>query len=295
VEQGNEFDTDEGGRGDSYRESQLRPDVRLTGIRTLLQRALDGPLSHEQSPTLRVLDVLGGDGTLARAVSHLMPHVSAERQWILTGDLSRHMVAGALGYGLPAICQPAQRLALRDETFDAVILAYGTHHIPVNERKAAYAEAWRVLRPGGRIVVHDFEDDGVVSAWFSNVVHKYAPNGHAYDHFSRQELTQDLSTVGFRRVSVEGVSDPFTISAPRRTTAIAGMCSYVFNMYGLFGLADGATAEQVHNRVWELINDHMRYAAGQGADGPLAVTVRETGSATTVTMPRVALAAVGVK
>lgn len=288
LHRGNEFDGDLTGRGDSYRQSQQLPCVRLTGIRALLELALDRCLTSDVPDDFRLLDVLGGDGTIARAVASLSP--PGAEHWVLTGDLSRHMVAGALGYGLPALCQPAQRLLLRDETFDAVVIAYGTHHIPPAERILAYSEAYRVLRPGGRIVVHDFEKGGKMDAWFTEVVHRHAPNGHAHEHISRADLADDLATSGFAVTSIDELYDPFEVPGLTPGAARQKLTGYVADMYGLFGLT---SSPEWADRVWELMDRHLTYESHE-----LPVTspsVRPAAGGHVATLPRVALVGVGVK
>ncbi|MDN0201116.1 class I SAM-dependent methyltransferase [Streptomyces sp. S.PNR 29] len=290
IQQGNEFDTDQHGRGDSYRVAQRAPDIRLHGIQTLLELALAGPIPQEWPDDLRILDVLGGDGTLARALARLRPYAARHRQCIMTSDLSRHMVLEALNYGLPAICQPAQHLLLPDASFDAVILAYGTHHIPAAERRQAYAEALRVLKPNGRIVVHDFEENGAVAQWFSTVVHRYSPNGHAYQHFTREELLDDLRAVGFREATVRDMYDPFRVTGPTAEAARSGLCAYVAGMYGLFKLR---RAPDWQPRLWELIGEHAARLRGHEDSGmPL---VRRADAGFVAVMPRRALVGVGVR
>jgi SAM-dependent methyltransferase len=287
----NEFDTDVTGRGDSYRLAQRRADVRSTGIVGLLELALDRPVPADPPADLRVLDVLGGDGTIARAAVGGL-RGGSDNHWVLTGDLSRHMIAEAVRYGLPAVCQSAQQLVLRNDVFDAVILAYGTHHIPPAERKTAYAEAWRVLKPGGRLVVHDFEDGGPVARWFAEVVHRYAPGGHAYEHFTLAELRHDLTAVGFTDVSLGELFDPFVVPGATPEAARELLCSYIFSMYGLFGLRQ---SEDWADRVWKLACRYMRYPEAGAAVPVRRVEIQPAGSRFVATMPRIALTAVGVK
>jgi len=288
----NEFETDQDGRGDSYRHAQQQPLVRLTGIRQLLSLGLNGPIPETPGPELRVLDVLGGDGTIARAVASICEVASNAGHWILTGDIAGHMTAEALRYRVPAICQPAQRLALHDNTFDAVILAYGTHHIPFAERKAAYSEAWRVLKPGGCIVVHDFEQGGQVARWFDEVVHRFTPGGHAYRHFTRSQLIRDLDAVGFEDASVEEMYDPFIVPGPNAESASDRLCAYVSQMYGLFGLRrrPGWRPE-----LWRLMTEYMSYRDDPVAVVPEVTVIPQETSGHLAIMPRVALAGVAVK
>ncbi|MGW6332077.1 class I SAM-dependent methyltransferase [Nocardia rhamnosiphila] len=49
----------------------------------------------------------------------------------------------------------AQELALPDAAFDVVTCTFVMHHIPEQHRAAALAEMWRVLKPGGRILLAD--------------------------------------------------------------------------------------------------------------------------------------------
>src|SRR5207237_5518083 len=115
----------------------------------------------------RLLDVLGGDGLIARALNMMRPGLT--RQPVLTSDVAESMILHAWAQGLPAIREPAQHLFLRDASFDAVLIAYGTHHIDPLDRPDMCREAFRVLRPHGRIVLHDFECGSAVARWFDEV------------------------------------------------------------------------------------------------------------------------------
>ncbi|MGW2159406.1 hypothetical protein [Nonomuraea sp. NPDC001699] len=92
VATSSEFDSDRGGRGDSYRRAQQDALVRWTGIRALLGLLTPDPAD---GPPL-LLDVLGGDGTVARAAAGRLGSLDA-KPLIITGDLSGQMVDRAAG------------------------------------------------------------------------------------------------------------------------------------------------------------------------------------------------------
>lgn len=51
----------------------------------------------------------------------------------------------------------AQDLDLPDSSFDIVISTLAIHHIPARKRAAALGEMYRVTKPGGRLLVADFD------------------------------------------------------------------------------------------------------------------------------------------
>lgn len=51
----------------------------------------------------------------------------------------------------------AERIEFPDNTFDVVMNSFMVHHLPDNLKAKAFAEMYRVLKPGGRIQVVDFE------------------------------------------------------------------------------------------------------------------------------------------
>lgn len=94
----------------------------------------------------RVVDVGGGTGRAVRSLAVAEPVVV---------DAARGMLRQARRRGLSAVQADAARLPLRDRSVDAVLVVDALHH--VGDPAGAIAEAARVLRPGGVLVVREFD------------------------------------------------------------------------------------------------------------------------------------------
>lgn len=286
VAEVNEFDSDESGRGDSYRRAQRDVRVRWTGARQLLAHALPGTPDGD----VTVLDVLGGDGLLARAVAESADEPLAKLT-VLTGDISGPMVERALAMGIPAVRQAAQSLFLRDSSVDAVLLAYGTHHIAPADRPKAAAEALRVTRAGGRVVLHDFDEASPMARFFAELVHPYSAAGHDYPHFSRQDMAALFRQLP-ATVRVVDVYDPLTVRASDHESTRRRMCAYVADMYGIHGAFASGVADGW--RLLEDVFDHSDYLAyvGGSFDIPRRPVIHELSDHCVAEIPRMAIAAV---
>ena len=103
-----------------------------------------------------VLDVGCSSGYLARKLAAV-----AGPDGHVTGvDPSQAAIAYAQRRALPATTFTvgvAQDLPLPDSAFDAVTCTLAMHHVPARKREAAFGEMYRVTRPGGRLLVADFD------------------------------------------------------------------------------------------------------------------------------------------
>ncbi|MCG1003102.1 MULTISPECIES: class I SAM-dependent methyltransferase [Halobacterium] len=112
-------------------------------------------LAAAERPVERVLDVGGGTGRAARALAR---DTEAVPGWDVTVvDASARMLAKARASGLPTVRGDAAELPFPDDSVDAVVVVDALHHFP--DRDGALAEAKRVLRPGGVLVVRDFDPE----------------------------------------------------------------------------------------------------------------------------------------
>lgn len=141
---------------DSEYELDRFHDVELDGWRRLsagyaryfeplVQQAID-PLLDEAcvARDMRVLDLCCGPGYLAAA--------AARRGAIALGvDFAAEMIALAKArwQGIEFCEGDAEALRLADQSFDAVVMSFGLHHLARPE--AAMAHIARILKPGGRI------------------------------------------------------------------------------------------------------------------------------------------------
>lgn len=194
---------------------------RATGIRHLLTTALG-----EGSES--VLNIVGGDGFLATAARQL-----GFSENIVTSDVDEAKVVRALAQGLPAIRQHVTHLFVRAGSFDAVVAAYESHHIPSGARQAACAEAVRALRSGGRLVLSDFAAGSPITAWFREIVHPFTDTGHVHEHYTKAEFARLFSTAGLRDVHVDEVYDPIIVAGKTAERAVVNLVEYLVSIYRL--------------------------------------------------------------
>ena len=107
-------------------------------------------------PGQRVLDVAGGTADLALQFAR---RVGPDGEVVLTDRNPAMLARGRdrmldAGMLAPAIQCDAERLPFPDRHFDCVSVAFGLRNMTHKDR--ALAEMYRVLRPGGRLLVLEF-------------------------------------------------------------------------------------------------------------------------------------------
>lgn len=111
------------------------------------------------APGDRVLDIGCSGGYLARLLAAAVTPGGQVTGIDPSGPAIRYASRRAPGNCSFAI-GVAQDLGLPDRSFDVVASTLAVHHIPGAARPEAFSEMYRVLRPGGRLLVADFRSAG---------------------------------------------------------------------------------------------------------------------------------------
>ena len=152
----------------------------------------------------RVLEIAAGTGVVTRALASTLPHGVA----IVATDLNQAMLdqASAAGTARPVEWRQADAMMLpfADATFDAVVCQFGVMFFP--DKAAAFAQALRVLRPGGtflfnvwdRIEENEFADTvttALEQVFPADPPRFLARTPHGYHHL--RAIEHDLAQGGF--------------------------------------------------------------------------------------------------
>jgi demethylmenaquinone methyltransferase/2-methoxy-6-polyprenyl-1,4-benzoquinol methylase len=107
-------------------------------------------------PGMRVLDIAGGTGDLARAFAARV----GEQGCVVLTDINEAMLRTGRdrlldeGKVIPTAACDAEHMPFPDGSFDLASVAFGLRNM--THKEAALAEMCRVLRPGGRLLVLEF-------------------------------------------------------------------------------------------------------------------------------------------
>jgi demethylmenaquinone methyltransferase/2-methoxy-6-polyprenyl-1,4-benzoquinol methylase len=137
-------------------EYDLMNDVMSLGIHRLWKRLAIGMANIQ--PGQRVLDLAGGTGDLVLLIA---PKVGPQGRVVLS-DINNAMIrtgrARLLDRGIAGnveyVQADAERLPFPDSSFDCITMAFGLRN--VTHKQAALDSMYRVLKPGGRLLILEF-------------------------------------------------------------------------------------------------------------------------------------------
>ena len=177
----------------------------------------------------RVLETAAGTRVVTRALVSALPRdvfvVATDLNQPMLDHASRQLSSERVTWRQA----DAQMLPFPDGLFDAVVCQFGVMFFP--DKPRAFAEAFRVLKPGGRFLfsVWDrIEENEFADAVVRSVAALYprdppmflarTPHGH----HDTAVLEAQLRTAGFRTTSVEAVAREST--APSALSVAVGYC-----------------------------------------------------------------------
>jgi SAM-dependent methyltransferase len=183
-------------------------------------------LAHRLAPlpVASVLELAAGTGVVTR---ELASRLAAGVQLVAT-DLNEAMLAVARAHGTsrPVRWRQADAMALPfgDASFDAVVCQFGAMFFP--DRAHAFAEARRVLRPGGTLLFNVW--DRIETNDFAWVIQEAVAGLFPHDpprflerlphgYFSASAIAGDLADAGF---TARPVVETVTAASPAASPAI---------------------------------------------------------------------------
>ena len=169
------------------------------------RRAVAGMAPREDYA--RILDMGCSSGHFTSALADAFPRAK------ITGvDLSRRMLehawrtANANGWDWDLYQRPAEVTGFADASFDLVASYIMLHEMPAEAIRDSFAEALRVLAPGGDMLMSDvtrYADLDRLAAWKADRLAKYGGEPHW-----RESASLDLAAlareVGFAEAKAEG-------------------------------------------------------------------------------------------
>jgi ubiquinone/menaquinone biosynthesis C-methylase UbiE len=94
-----------------------------------------------------ILDAGGGTGRVAQSINNSLSK-------IIVVDISHAMLRQAMQKkGLTSVCSITETLPFVGRSFDRIIMIDAMHH--VFDQEKTVLEMWRLLKPGGRIVIEE--------------------------------------------------------------------------------------------------------------------------------------------
>ncbi|RWL95923.1 MAG: bifunctional demethylmenaquinone methyltransferase/2-methoxy-6-polyprenyl-1,4-benzoquinol methylase UbiE [Mesorhizobium sp.] len=204
----------------------LMNDLMSAGLHRLWKDAMVAWLNPPKRPGWKVLDVAGGTGDIAFRIveaSHRQAHATVL-------DINGSMLSvgrdRAEKQGLAAntdfVEANAEQLPFESETFDAYTIAFGIRNVPRIE--VALAEAYRVLKRGGRFLCLEFSEvempllDKAYEAWSFNAIPRIGKavtgDGEPYSYLvesirkfpNQQNFAAMIARAGFDRVTFRNYS-----------------------------------------------------------------------------------------
>lgn len=137
----------------------------------------------------------------------------------LLATMAQRIERAGLRSRVTSLCVKPGPLPLADGSFDVVFSKDAIVQIP--DKAAVFADAYRVLRPGGRLIVSDWLRGGSGS-YSEEMLEYFRLEGIAYNMANTVETTAALAAVGFVAIEVRDRNAWYLELAHRELAALEG-------------------------------------------------------------------------
>lgn len=204
----------------------LMNDLMSAGLHRLWKDAMVAWLNPPKRAGWNVLDVAGGTGDIAFRIVEASQRQAHATVLDINGSMLSVGRDRAQKQGLADntdfVEANAEELPFEDEVFDAYTIAFGIRNVPRIE--VALAEAFRVLKRGGRLLCLEFSEvdmpllDKAYEAWSFNAIPKIGKavtgDGEPYSYLvesirkfpNQQNFASMITRAGFGRVTFRNYS-----------------------------------------------------------------------------------------
>jgi demethylmenaquinone methyltransferase/2-methoxy-6-polyprenyl-1,4-benzoquinol methylase len=201
-------------------------DVMSMGMHRAWKDAMISALNPRKEPGYKVLDVAGGTGDIAFRIVEASGRQAHATVLDINGSMlgvgAERAEKNGLSPNLTFVEANAEELPFEDGTFDAYTIAFGIRNVPRIE--VALAEAFRVLKVGGRFLCLEFSDvempllDKAYEAWSFNAIPKIGKavtgDGEPYSYLvesirkfpNQANFVTMIGRAGFDRVTFRNYS-----------------------------------------------------------------------------------------
>lgn len=148
------------------------------------------------TPKIKIADLGAGEGLISQLLARRAEEVVCIDNSPKMVEFGRELAAKNEFTNLRYELGDIEEVPLKDKTFDLVLLSQALHHAQHPER--ALAEAYRILKPGGEVIIID-----LLEHHFEKAHELYAD---VWLGFSENKLYQFLKDAGFRKPEVNVVA-----------------------------------------------------------------------------------------
>jgi ubiquinone/menaquinone biosynthesis C-methylase UbiE len=204
----------------------LQVEILFNGAADAMRRRILAPLkqglqtfAHLPVAQVKVLDVACGTGRTLRMLRGALPKASLYGTDLSPAYLRKaNQLLSAIAGELPQLLQAnGEELPYLDNYFQGVTSVFLFHELPAAARQNVINEAYRVLQPGGVLVICD-SMQAIDSPDFQPMMSNFPKIFHEpyYKHYVTDNLEERLTTAGFIDLKVENyfVSKYWTASKP---------------------------------------------------------------------------------